>query len=64
MDNPLGATLGPASRGLTSSSSHPNEPVIDSSESAATSVSDAATELSSPTSELLDAEASTATTST
>jgi hypothetical protein len=42
----------------------PDEPATDASASVAPSVSDAATELPSPTSELLDAEASTATTST
>jgi hypothetical protein len=42
----------------------PDEPATDASTSAAPSVSDATTEFSSPTSELPDAEASTATTST
>jgi hypothetical protein len=42
----------------------PDEPAADTSASALLSVSDAVAELSSPTSELPDAEASTATTST
>jgi hypothetical protein len=42
----------------------PDEPATDASASVAPSVSDAATELSSPMSEILDAEASTASTST
>jgi hypothetical protein len=64
LDSPLEAMLGPASRSLTHFSRHPDEPATDASASATPSVFDAATELPSPTSELPDAEASTATTST
>jgi hypothetical protein len=64
LDNPLGVMLGLASRSLTSFSSHYSEPASDASTSAPLSVFDAAAELSSRTSELPDAEASTATAST